>query len=99
MPSSPAGGGRATPWASNFIRQTLNSHKPIVRTGIRKGKTVREVSDSSMGRGVRIIDEEWDANGIPEPITETFPKWGGGSQAITDSPISVDPSNISILSD
>ncbi len=39
---------------------------------------------------------KWNTNGIPEPITETFPEWGSGgaTQAITNKLIKVDSSKI-----
>jgi hypothetical protein len=41
----------------------------------------------------------WNSNGILEPITETFPKWGsgGGTQAITDKVIQINIENITEL--
>ena len=48
---------------------------------------------------IRIPDGNWNSNGIPEPITNTFPLFGSGgaTQAITNSDIIVNPINISPL--
>lgn len=51
---------------------------------------------------LQIIDDlkiptgKWNTNGIPKPITETFPEWGSGgaTQAITNSPIKVNSSSV-----
>ncbi len=45
---------------------------------------------------IKTPDGKWNTNGIPEPITETFPEWGAGgaTQAITNKPIKIDSSKI-----
>ncbi len=48
---------------------------------------------------IRIPDGKWDTNGIPEPITNTFDKWGkgGGTQAITNKPITIETNSVILL--
>ncbi|MEJ2046290.1 MAG: hypothetical protein P8X89_23785 [Reinekea sp.] len=48
---------------------------------------------------LKIPDEKWNSNGRPEPLTSTFPEWGSGgaTQAITNAPIKICPSNITQL--
>jgi len=46
--------------ANDIIRQTLGSTNPIVRVKTRNGQTVRDVFDSSTGRGVRTVNGQFD---------------------------------------
>ena len=45
---------------------------------------------------IRIPDGKWNTDKIPEPITKTFPQWGkgGGTQAVTNQVIDIDPKSI-----
>jgi hypothetical protein len=46
--------------ANDLIREVLNSKNPVVRTKYRNGQEVRDVFDTSTGRGVRTIDGKFD---------------------------------------
>lgn len=40
---------------------------------------------------IRVPGGRWNTTEIPEPVAQTFPEWGGGgTQAITNSPIKID---------
>ncbi|WP_126842360.1 hypothetical protein [Idiomarina tyrosinivorans] len=62
----------------------------------------RHVVEFSTGQildDISIPTGRWNTTNIPEPITITFPEWGpgGASQAVTNSPIKVNPEDVSLL--
>ncbi|OEF23855.1 hypothetical protein A1QC_10950 [Vibrio rumoiensis 1S-45] len=55
-----------------------------------------EFSTKQILDDIHIPNGRWNTDNIPEPITATFPEWGagGGTQAITNSPIEVNPNKV-----